>query len=74
MTPANRHALSAALVVGISAFGLFGCATGPSLDQPAAPAGAQRRRQLSLRRISLGVGELRRITRKKIARVLRRLL
>ncbi len=40
MTPANRHALSAALVVGISAFGLFGCATGPSLDQPAAPAGA----------------------------------
>jgi len=38
MTPSNRHALSAVLVVGLCAFGLSGCATGPSLDQPAAPA------------------------------------
>ena len=39
MNHPNRPALSTALIMAIFAFGLAGCATGPQLDQPAAPAG-----------------------------------
>jgi len=35
----NRPAWLAAIAVGIFALGVFGCTTGPQLDQPLAPAG-----------------------------------
>jgi hypothetical protein len=38
MSHPNRPALSTAIALGIFALGLSGCATGPQLDQPAAPA------------------------------------
>ena len=38
MNHPNRPALSTAIALGIFALGLSGCATGPQLDQPAAPA------------------------------------
>ena len=38
MNHPNRRACSTAVVVGMFAFWLFGCATGPQLEQPAAPA------------------------------------
>jgi hypothetical protein len=38
MSPPNRPALLTAIVLAIFALGLSGCATGPQLEQPAAPA------------------------------------
>ena len=39
MSYSNRPSLSAVFIVGIFALGLSGCATGPTLEQPAAPSG-----------------------------------
>jgi hypothetical protein len=39
MSYSNRPSLSAVFIVGIFALGLFGCATGPTLEQPVAPSG-----------------------------------
>ena len=39
MRYSNRPSLSAVFIVGIFALGLSGCATGPTLEQPAAPSG-----------------------------------
>src|SRR5258708_15973539 len=41
MSHPNRPTLSTALALTVLALGLAGCATGPQLDQPAAPAVVQ---------------------------------